>query len=81
MALLLANQLTESPETKEAQIRAGVLGLKAIVDVNAASAWLTERADLTERREARLETVEWAVLIFVAIGVVADIVLLLHAHQ
>ena len=40
--------------------------------------WLAERADANERREQRLETVEWAILIFVAVGVIADIVLLLH---
>jgi hypothetical protein len=38
----------------------------------------TERADLAERRENRLEAVEWAVLIFVVVGVVADILLVLH---
>lgn len=44
----------------------------------AATAWLTERADLAERREDRLETVEWAVLIFVAVGVIADVLLVLQ---
>jgi hypothetical protein len=33
---------------------------------------------MPERREDRLETVEWAVLIFVAVGVIADILLVLH---
>jgi hypothetical protein len=49
-------------------------GLEPLV----AAAWLTERADLAERREDRLETVEWAVLIFVVVGVIADIFLVLH---
>jgi hypothetical protein len=40
--------------------------------------WLTERSDAHERREQRLETVEWAVLIFVALGVIVDAVLLVH---
>jgi hypothetical protein len=60
VALLLANQLTESPETKEHRIRVGVLGFfqKVIVDVDAAAAWLTERTDLAERREDRHETAD-----------------------
>jgi hypothetical protein len=37
--------------------------------------WLTERSDLRERREDRVETVEWAVLVFVVLGVVADFAL------
>jgi hypothetical protein len=47
-------------------------------DDNAATAWLTERADLAERTEDRIETVEWAVLIFVAVGVIVDVLLVLH---
>lgn len=34
--------------------------------------WLTERGDYHEQREQRLETVEWAILIFVILGVIAD---------
>ncbi len=37
--------------------------------------WLTERADSLERRENRLETVEWAILVFVVVGVFADLAL------
>ncbi len=37
-----------------------------------ATEWLIERRDIHERREDRLETVEWAILIAVIIGVVAD---------
>jgi hypothetical protein len=50
------------------------------ISVNAESirAWLTERADINERREQRMEAAEWAVLIFVAVGVVADILLVIH---
>jgi hypothetical protein len=33
---------------------------------------------MRERRENRLETVEWSVLIFVAVGVAADIALVLQ---
>lgn len=40
--------------------------------------WLAERAHANARREERVEAVEWAVLIFVAVGVVADILLVLH---
>jgi hypothetical protein len=35
-------------------------------------AWLTERGDSRELHEQRLETVEWAILIFVVLGVIAD---------
>jgi hypothetical protein len=77
VALLLASELTEHSETST--IVVGGFNLKkVIVDVDAAAQWLSERADLHERREQRLETVEWAVLIFVAVGVIADIVLLLY---
>jgi hypothetical protein len=75
VALLLANELAEHPP---GIIKFGGLSVKAIVDVDAASVWLTERADLAQRREDRLETVEWAVLIFVVVGVIADILLVLH---
>jgi hypothetical protein len=44
---------------------------------NEAAAWLTERRDLDERRENRLELVGWAILLFVVIGVLADIAILL----
>jgi hypothetical protein len=37
--------------------------------------WLTERADIRARHEWRMERVEWAVLIFVAIGVFVDLYL------
>jgi hypothetical protein len=40
--------------------------------------WLTERADSHERREQRLETIEWAILIFVVLAVIVDVVLLCH---
>jgi hypothetical protein len=41
-------------------------------------AWLTERRDIHERREDRLETAEWAILIFVIIGVLADVAIVAH---
>jgi hypothetical protein len=41
-------------------------------------AWLTERRDIHERREDRLETVEWAILIFVIVGVLADVAIVAH---
>lgn len=40
--------------------------------------WLTEKRDVAERREQRLETVEIAVLIFVILGVIVDVMLLLR---
>ena len=41
-------------------------------------AWLQERRDIAERREQRLETSEWAILIFVVCGVAVDLMLLAH---
>lgn len=43
-----------------------------------ALAWLTERRDIHEQHEQRLETVEWAILIFVMVGVMVDLLLLVH---
>lgn len=40
--------------------------------------WLTERGDSHERREQRLEAVEWAILLFVILGVILDVLLVLH---
>lgn len=40
--------------------------------------WLAERITLHERREDRIETLEWAVLIFVVLGVIADGLLVLR---
>ena len=51
-----------------------------LVNRTSAEAWLTERADIHERREDRLETVEWAVLIFVIVGVIVDVLLLVRGH-
>ena len=36
------------------------------------TAWLRERRDLAERREQRLETLEWAILVLILIEVVHD---------
>jgi len=46
-----------------------------------AQEWLTERADLRARHEWRLERLEWAILIFVILGVVADFVLAFHGFN
>jgi hypothetical protein len=43
-----------------------------------ALAWLRERHDVHARKEDRLETVEWAILIFVIVGVLADIAIVAH---
>ncbi len=39
--------------------------------------WLTERRDIHERREDRLETVEWFILGWVILGVIADIIIVM----
>jgi hypothetical protein len=43
-----------------------------------ATAWLMERGDLRELHEQRLETAEWAILIFLAAGVALDVMLVAH---
>jgi hypothetical protein len=40
--------------------------------------WLQERRDIAERHADRLETVEWAILIAVIIGVIADLAIVAH---
>jgi hypothetical protein len=35
--------------------------------------WLTERRDIAERHDQRVETLEWAILIFVGIEVLHDL--------
>jgi hypothetical protein len=37
------------------------------------AAWLLERRDIAARHEDRLETVEWAILAFVFLGVFLDV--------
>jgi len=43
-----------------------------------ALAWLAERRDIQERREDRRETVEWAILIWVVMGLIAEIILVMR---
>jgi hypothetical protein len=43
-----------------------------------ALAWLRERHDVYARREDRLETVEWAILLFVAFSLLTDVVIMIH---
>jgi hypothetical protein len=40
--------------------------------------WLQERRDIVTNREDRLETVEWAILVFVLLGVILDVVLVIQ---
>jgi hypothetical protein len=44
--------------------------------LNNATNWLTERGDAHQRHEDRIETVEWAILIFVVLGVILDVVMI-----
>jgi hypothetical protein len=37
-----------------------------------ALAWLTERSDRQERKETRIEILEWGILIFVVLGVIVE---------
>jgi hypothetical protein len=66
---LLTSGLT--PVAKELQAFYGVEEKERNV-----KAWLTERGDSQERREQRLEFVEWAILVFVGVSVIVDILLL-----
>ena len=52
----------------------GTGNLPALIRTNYALAvdWLGERLDIHERREDRLETLEWAILIFVVVGVIVE---------
>jgi len=43
-----------------------------------ATAWLTERSDRHERKETRIEILEWGTLIFVVLGVFVESVNLFH---
>ena len=45
---------------------------------SAARDWLSEQRDIHARREHRLETVEWAILIAVIVGVLADLAIVTH---
>ena len=44
-----------------------------------AEAWLTEIGDKHANKEWRLELVEWAILLFVIVGVFADFYLAFHS--
>jgi hypothetical protein len=46
-----------------------------------ALAWLQERRDIHERREDRLETVEIAILVFVFLGVVLEVLTLIEVFM
>ena len=45
-----------------------------------ATAWLTERGDVREQREQRLETAEWAILIFAVGAVIAEAAIVAHEY-
>jgi hypothetical protein len=73
--LVIVSLLTSglAPVAKELQAFYGVEEKQRNV-----KAWLTERGDSHERREQRLEFVEWAILVFVGVSVVVDFLLLWH---
>jgi hypothetical protein len=45
-----------------------------------AMAWLTERGDIREQREQRLETVEWAILIFAFWALLTELSISAHEY-
>jgi hypothetical protein len=45
-----------------------------------ATAWLTERGDVREQREQRLETAEWAIVIFAVGAVLAEASIAAHEY-
>ncbi len=54
-------------------ILVGGLTPRAPEIISHARDWLTERGDSRERHENRLETVEWAILIFVVLSVILEL--------
>jgi hypothetical protein len=50
----------------------------AYLNQDQAVLWLRERRDIKQRREDRLEIVEWAILIFVAFSLITDVVIMIH---
>jgi hypothetical protein len=80
IALVLALPLVPDESTPQSPLS---LSLHDLVyhHRNEAIAWLTERRDIEERHEHRIETVEWAILIFVILGVITDIMLLLSTAK
>ena len=62
------------------EIGMGSGDLPNLIRGNYASAldWLSERRDVHERREDRLETVELAILFAVVVGVAADLAIVAH---
>jgi len=70
--LTLASQTEPNPNMLGVEL-AGLSRMKR----EEISSWLRERRDIAAQHEDRLETVEWAILIFVAVGVVLDVVHLL----
>jgi hypothetical protein len=48
--------------------------------IKEAAAWLTERGDEKVLHEQRIEFVEWAILVFVIVGVLLDLLLLFHGR-
>jgi hypothetical protein len=66
---VLVQVLVNNPQTQDKELVGLLAHRQEIMD------WLTERRDIHERREQRLEAVEWAILIWVVIGVIADIII------
>ena len=72
---LVANRIADNQPP-----RSGALGDKYndVALKQYGTQWIRELADRHERRENRLETVEWAILIFVVVGVAADCLIVAH---
>lgn len=47
---------------------------------NDATAWLTEKRDIEARHADRIETLEWAILIFLVVGTIVEIASLVKSH-
>jgi len=69
-SILTSGLQPHHPELKEVYVRPERL--------KNAEKWLTERADVHERRENRLETVEWAILTIFIFSLVVESLQLLH---
>ena len=51
------------------------IGVQGSVERRSAIVWLNEKAHRAERKEIRMEAVEWAILLFVIFGVIVDALL------
>ena len=74
---IIADMVSASHAPRAAELRAMYTDEKMIAE---ASEWLTERGDVQQQREQRLETVEWAILFCAAGAVIAEAAIVAHEY-